>query len=231
MSRTPVVRDRDRTFRAGRHADEERVRGASLTEAQRDSLTPDQVVKAFLDGNARFVSGRQRDRDFLGEMKSSAEGQYPAADRPLVHRFPHAGRSDLRSRHRRYLQREGRRQCRQRRHPRLDGVRVRGRRRQGGPGARPYVVRRDQGSDRQRRPRQPDAVACPLQGGDRRHAVRRPENVEERGLRRRRRANAGPQIGPTGAPAQRGAGRSRGRRQDQDRRSMYDIASGVVSLV
>ena len=55
-----------------------RVRGASLTEAQRDSLTPDQVVKAFLDGNARFLSGTQRDRDFLGEMKSSAEGQYPA---------------------------------------------------------------------------------------------------------------------------------------------------------
>ena len=55
-----------------------RVRGASLTEAQRDSLTPDQVVKAFLDGNARFTSGRQRDRDFLGEMRSSAEGQYPA---------------------------------------------------------------------------------------------------------------------------------------------------------
>ena len=55
-----------------------RVRGASLTEAQRDSLTPDQVVQAFLDGNARFVSGMQRDRDFLGEMKSSAEGQYPA---------------------------------------------------------------------------------------------------------------------------------------------------------
>ena len=58
---------------------EPRVRGASLTEAQRDSLTPDQVVKAFLDGNARFVSGALRDRDFLGEMKSSAAGQYPAA--------------------------------------------------------------------------------------------------------------------------------------------------------
>ena len=55
-----------------------RVRGASLTEAQRDSLTPDQVVQAFLDGNARFISGTQRDRDFLGEMRSSAEGQYPA---------------------------------------------------------------------------------------------------------------------------------------------------------
>ena len=55
-----------------------RVRGASLTEAQRDSLTPDQVVQKFLDGNARFVSGTQRDRDFLGEMKTSADGQYPA---------------------------------------------------------------------------------------------------------------------------------------------------------
>ena len=37
------------------------------------------MVQAFLDGNERFLSGRQRDRDFLGEMKSSATGQYPAA--------------------------------------------------------------------------------------------------------------------------------------------------------
>jgi carbonic anhydrase len=65
-------------FAPGEAAIKPRVRGASLTEAQRDSLTPDQVVKAFLDGNARFVSGMQRDRDFLGEMRSSAEGQYPA---------------------------------------------------------------------------------------------------------------------------------------------------------
>jgi carbonic anhydrase len=55
-----------------------RVRGASLTEAQRDSLTPDQIAQAFLNGNVRFLSGAQRDRDFLAEMKSSAEGQYPA---------------------------------------------------------------------------------------------------------------------------------------------------------
>ena len=66
-------------FAAGGAAVKPRVRGASLTEAQRDSLTPDQVVQAFLDGNERFLSGRQRDRDFLGEMKSSATGQYPAA--------------------------------------------------------------------------------------------------------------------------------------------------------
>jgi carbonic anhydrase len=66
-------------FAAGGAATMPRVRGASLTEAQRDSLTPDQVVKAFLDGNARFVSGTRSDRDFLAEMKSSAAGQYPAA--------------------------------------------------------------------------------------------------------------------------------------------------------
>ena len=66
-------------FASGAAAVPQRVRGASLTQAQRDSLTPDQVVKAFLDGNARFLSGAQRDRDFLGEMKSSASGQFPAA--------------------------------------------------------------------------------------------------------------------------------------------------------
>jgi len=66
-------------FATGGAGTKARVRGASLTQAQRDSLTPDQVVQAFLDGNERFLSGRQRDRDFLGEMKSSAEGQYPAA--------------------------------------------------------------------------------------------------------------------------------------------------------
>jgi carbonic anhydrase len=42
-------------------------------------MTPDQVVRAFLNGNARFVAGALRERDFLAEMKSSSAGQYPAA--------------------------------------------------------------------------------------------------------------------------------------------------------
>ena len=42
-------------------------------------MTPDQVVRAFLNGNARFVAGALRERDFLAEMKSSSVGQYPAA--------------------------------------------------------------------------------------------------------------------------------------------------------
>jgi carbonic anhydrase len=65
MSWISVVLDRGRTVRARRGSAHGAGAGASLTEAQRDSLTPDQVVQAFLDGNARFLSGRQRDRDFL----------------------------------------------------------------------------------------------------------------------------------------------------------------------
>lgn len=54
-------------------------RGA-LTEAQRNSLTPDQVLKLVLEGNERFASGKRIERDFLRQQKqSAAEGQHPAA--------------------------------------------------------------------------------------------------------------------------------------------------------
>lgn len=57
---------------AGAHA-------ASLSEARRNAMTPDEVVKFMLDGNTRFMSGKHRQRDSLAEMRSSALGQYPAA--------------------------------------------------------------------------------------------------------------------------------------------------------
>ncbi len=55
------------------------ARAAALTQAQRDAMTPDQVVQAMLDGNARFLSGVHRQRDFLAEMRTSASGQFPMA--------------------------------------------------------------------------------------------------------------------------------------------------------
>ena len=55
------------------------ARAASLSKAQRDAMTPDAVIKAMLDGNARFMAGAPRSRDSLAEMRSSALGQYPAA--------------------------------------------------------------------------------------------------------------------------------------------------------
>lgn len=52
---------------------------ASLGEAQRNAMTPDQAIQKILEGNARFLSGVRRERDFLAEMRSSSTGQFPAA--------------------------------------------------------------------------------------------------------------------------------------------------------
>ncbi|MFL6580547.1 MAG: carbonic anhydrase family protein, partial [Burkholderiales bacterium] len=49
------------------------------TQAQRDHLTPDQIIKLMKDGNARFRKGERKDRNYLREQEASAEGQYPAA--------------------------------------------------------------------------------------------------------------------------------------------------------
>jgi len=50
-----------------------------LTKAERDAMTPDDVLKMVLDGNARFVAGRSTQRDWLAEQRNTAAGQYPAA--------------------------------------------------------------------------------------------------------------------------------------------------------
>ena len=52
---------------------------ASLSEAQRNAMTPDQVIQKMLEGNARFLSGARKERDFLAEMRVSSAGQFPAA--------------------------------------------------------------------------------------------------------------------------------------------------------
>ena len=55
------------------------AKAASLSEAQRNAMTPDQVIQKMLDGNARFLSGARKERDFLAEMRASSAGQFPAA--------------------------------------------------------------------------------------------------------------------------------------------------------
>jgi carbonic anhydrase len=55
------------------------AQAASLSEAQRNAMTPDQVIQKMLEGNARFLSGERKNRDFLAEMRSSSTGQFPAA--------------------------------------------------------------------------------------------------------------------------------------------------------
>ena len=56
----------------GTYADE-------LTQQQRDSLTPQQIIEAMKNGHARFRSGERKDRNYLREQQASASGQHPKA--------------------------------------------------------------------------------------------------------------------------------------------------------
>jgi carbonic anhydrase len=51
----------------------------ALTQAQRDKLTPDDILAAMKKGNKRFYTGQPEDHDFLAQQRASAKGQYPAA--------------------------------------------------------------------------------------------------------------------------------------------------------
>ena len=53
--------------------------GAALTKAQRDKLTPDEVIELMKQGNQRFRLGKESPHDYLTQQKASATGQYPAA--------------------------------------------------------------------------------------------------------------------------------------------------------
>jgi carbonic anhydrase len=55
------------------------ARGSPLTKAERDALTPDQVIAHMKEGNQRFRRGETSTHDYLAQQKASAKGQYPAA--------------------------------------------------------------------------------------------------------------------------------------------------------
>jgi carbonic anhydrase len=51
----------------------------ALTKAQRDKLSPDDILALMKRGNKRFYSGKREDRNVLAQQRASAKGQYPAA--------------------------------------------------------------------------------------------------------------------------------------------------------
>lgn len=55
------------------------VYGAAITKAQRDKLTPDDVLAMMKKGNKRFSSGKREDHNYLAQQRASASGQYPVA--------------------------------------------------------------------------------------------------------------------------------------------------------
>src|SRR5215471_5367320 len=52
---------------------------AALTKAQREKLTPDQILELMKKGNKRFYTGQREDYNFLAQQRATAAGQYPAA--------------------------------------------------------------------------------------------------------------------------------------------------------
>ena len=55
------------------------VHAAALNKAQRDKMTPDDIVATMKKGNERFRVGKESPHNYLAQQKASAKGQYPAA--------------------------------------------------------------------------------------------------------------------------------------------------------
>jgi carbonic anhydrase len=51
----------------------------ALTKAERDKMTPDEIVALMKQGNERFRSGKLAPRDLLAQQRATAKGQYPKA--------------------------------------------------------------------------------------------------------------------------------------------------------
>jgi carbonic anhydrase len=51
----------------------------ALTQAQRDKLTPDDILALMKEGNKRFYTGKRKERNLLAQQRASAKGQHPAA--------------------------------------------------------------------------------------------------------------------------------------------------------
>jgi len=57
----------------------ESARADALTKAQRDKMTPEQILQVMKEGNERYRRGERKNRNYLREQRASAKGQYPAA--------------------------------------------------------------------------------------------------------------------------------------------------------
>jgi carbonic anhydrase len=51
----------------------------ALTKAQRDKLSPDDILAQMKKGNKRFYTGKRENHNYLAQQRASATGQYPAA--------------------------------------------------------------------------------------------------------------------------------------------------------
>jgi len=52
---------------------------AAMTKAQREKMTPDQILALMKNGNRRFSSGKREDHNYLAQQRATAAGQFPLA--------------------------------------------------------------------------------------------------------------------------------------------------------
>ena len=150
-------RHRDR-HRGARRAGSHRVYAAALTKAQREKLTPDDILAMMKRATSGSASGRNRPR-LPRAAKGERQGPVSRRGHPELHRFPCTRRDNPGPGHRRLFQRAGGRQHRQRGHPREHGVRLQARGSEGRARDGAYRVRRHQGCDRQRAARKSHGAA------------------------------------------------------------------------
>jgi len=55
------------------------AKAATFTQAQRDKMSPDEVLALMKRGNKRFSSGQRKEHNYLAQQRQSAAGQYPVA--------------------------------------------------------------------------------------------------------------------------------------------------------
>jgi carbonic anhydrase len=121
----------------------------ALTQAQRDKMSPNEIIDVMKQGNERFRSGVRQNRNYLNEQRASASGQYPAAvllscidSRAPAEVIMDLGIGDI-------FQLSGRGQHRQSGHSREHGICLQIGRCEGGARYGAYGVRRNQRRHRQ----------------------------------------------------------------------------------
>jgi carbonic anhydrase len=61
-------------------ANSQRILSADVITAEKQaSLTPDQILESFREGNERFVNNNLTPRDYKAQVEATAAGQYPEA--------------------------------------------------------------------------------------------------------------------------------------------------------
>ena len=58
-----------------------------LSEEKQSAFSPNEVLASLMEGNLRFVEGKQHQRDLIGQAKQSSTGQFSYGNCTSLYRF------------------------------------------------------------------------------------------------------------------------------------------------